>query len=89
VVARQMDALNLFMEQGVRMMTLATEAKSYGDYYKGQVEMAKELTERMMEESKTNMKLAGDVREDYRGWFDAALADVRESKDVVRNAVVA
>ena len=89
VVARQMDALNLFMEQGVRMMTLATEAKSYGDYYKGQVEMAKELTERMMQESKTNMKLAGDVREDYRGWFDAALADVRESKDVVRNAVVA
>jgi hypothetical protein len=89
VVARQMDALNLFMEQGMRMMTLATEAKSYGDYYKGQVEMAKELTERMMQESKTNMKLAGEARDDYRGWFDATLADVRESKDVVRNAVVA
>jgi hypothetical protein len=89
VAARQMDAMNLFMEQGVRMMKLATEAKGYSDYYKGQVEMAKEMTERMMTESKTNMEMAGEMRDEYRGWFDAAMADVKESKDVVRNAVTA
>jgi len=89
LAARQMDALNLFMEQGVRMMKLATEAKGYSEYYKGQVDMAREMTERMVEESKANMKLAGDVRDEYRGWFDAAMADVKEGKDVVRNAVTA
>jgi hypothetical protein len=89
VAARQMDAMNLFMEQGVRMMKLATEAKGYSDYYKGQVEMAKEMTERMMTESKANMEMAGEMRDEYRGWFDAAMADVKESKDVVRNAVTA
>jgi len=89
VAARQMDAMSLLMEQGVRMMKLATEAKGYSDYYKGQVEMAKEMTERMMTESKANMEMAGEMRDEYRGWFDAAMADVKESKDVVRNAVTA
>jgi hypothetical protein len=89
MAARQMDAMNLFMEQGVRLMKLATEAKGYSDYYKGQVDMAKEVTEKMLQESKTNMNLAGEIRNDYRNWFDAAMADVNESKGVVRNAVTA
>jgi predicted ATPase len=89
VVARQMDALNLFMAQGVRMMSLATEAKGYGELYKGQVEMAKEMTEKAMVESKANMALAGEIRDDYRGWFDAAMADMKEGNTAVRNAVTA
>jgi len=89
VTTRQMDAMTLFMEQGVRMMTLASEAKGYSDLYKGQVEVTKTMTERMMEESKANMKLAGQIRDDYRGWLDAAMADVKDSSTVVRNAVTA
>ena len=89
VTTRQLDVMNLFMEQGVRMMSLASEAKGYGEFYKGQVEMAKELSERMMAESKANMKLAGQIRDDYRGWFDKAMADVKDSNTVVRNAVTA
>jgi hypothetical protein len=87
VATRQMDLMSLFMEQGVRMMTLATEAKGYSDLYKGQVEMAKEITERMMEESKTSMKLVGEMRDEYRGWFDAAVAEVKDNGAAVRNAV--
>ena len=89
VTTRQMDVINLFMEQGVRMMGLASDAKGYGDLYKGQVEMAKQISERMMEESKANMKLVSEIRDDYRGWFDAAMADVKDSGTVVRNAVTA
>jgi len=89
LAARQLDAMNLFMEQGMRMMTMATEAKGYGDYYKIQVDMAKEMAERLMKESKTNMQVAGELRDEYRGWFDAAMAEARDSKDVVRNAVTA
>jgi hypothetical protein len=84
-----MDALNLFMEQGVRMMTLATEAKGYSELYKGQVEMAKDITEKLMAESKTNMALVSEIRDDYRGWFDGAVADLKEGGTAVRNAVTA
>jgi hypothetical protein len=87
MAARQMDVMNLFMEQGVRMMKLATEAKGYGELYKGQVDMAKEMTEQLMSESKTNMALVGEIRDDYRGWFDAAVTELKDGGEAVRNAV--
>lgn len=89
VASRQMDVMNLVLEHSVRLMKLATEAKGYGDLYKGQVEMAKEMSEKMMDESKANMALAGEIRDDYRGWLDAAMADVKEGNTAVRNAVTA
>ena len=76
VAARQMDAMNLFMEHGIRAMKLATESKGYNEFFKGQVDAAKELSERLMNESKTNMSLAGEVRDDYRHWFEKNLAEV-------------
>jgi len=76
MAARQMDAVNLAMEHGIRVMKLATEAKGYNEYLKGQVEATKDLSERMMTESKTNMELAGQVRDDYRDWFEKNLAEV-------------
>jgi hypothetical protein len=89
VATRQMDVMNLLMEQGLRMMNLTTEAKGYTDLYKGQVEITKAVTERLVEESKNGMKLAGQIRDDYRGWFDAALAEMKDSSTTVRNAVTA
>lgn len=76
VAARQMDAVNLYMEHGARVMKLATESKGYNELVKSQVEAAKELSERVMAESKTNLTLAGQVRDDYRTWFEKTLADV-------------
>jgi hypothetical protein len=76
MAARQMDAMNLYMEHGIRVMKLATESKGYNEFLKGQVEATKELSERLMTESKTNMSLAGEVRDDYRAWFEKNMADV-------------
>lgn len=87
MASRQMEVMNMLMEQGIRMMTLVSEAKGYNDLYKGQVEMAKEITERMMEESKANVKLVGDMRDSYRKWLDEAMADAKDTGAAVRNAV--
>jgi phasin family protein len=76
MASRQMDAMNLYMEHGIRVMKLATESKGYNEFFKGQVEATKELSERLMTESKTNMSLAGEVRDDYRAWFEKNMADV-------------
>lgn len=76
VAARQMDAMNLFMDHGIRVMKIATESKGYNEFFKGQVEATKELSERLMTESKSNMSLAGEVRDDYRHWFEKNLAEV-------------
>jgi hypothetical protein len=74
--ARQLDAVNLMMEQGVRQMKLATESKGYNDYLKGHVELARETGERLMAETKTNLDLAGTMREDYRAWFQRGVSDL-------------
>jgi hypothetical protein len=74
LASRQLDAMNLFMEQGIRQMKLATESKGYSDFVKGEMELAKEMSTRMMEETKANMQLAGKVRDDYRSWFQDGLS---------------
>jgi hypothetical protein len=87
LTTRQMDLMTLFMEQGARMMTIASEAKDYSDLYKGQVGLAREATEHMREQSKQGMKLAGEIRDDYRGWLDAALSDARDGNVAMGDAV--
>jgi len=87
VAGRQMDGFSLCLEQGLRMMKVATESKTYNDYFKGQVEIVKDVTEQMMAETKTNMKLAGEVRDDYRAWYEKGLSEL--SSDLRQSAASA
>ena len=72
---RQMDAINLVVDQGVRQMQLATEVKGYNDLVKGQVDLVRETSERLVTESKTNLQLAGEVRDDYRAWVQEGVSE--------------
>ena len=76
LAARQLEALNLMMKQSVRQMKIASEAKGYNEFVKAQVEMAKEASERMMEEVRTNMSLANEVRDEYRAWAQAGMSEM-------------
>ncbi|MTW22324.1 phasin family protein [Allochromatium palmeri] len=78
MAARQMDAVNLYMDHSMRLMTLATESKGYNDLFKGQVEATKELSERVMADSKATMQLVGEARDDYRVWVEKNLSEVSE-----------
>jgi phasin family protein len=87
LVTRQMDAVSFAMEQGIRQVKLATESKGYTDYMKGQVELAKETSERAMEEAKASLKVAGEVQEDYRAWMQKGMSDL--SADLRKGAAPA
>jgi hypothetical protein len=76
MTAKQMEGMNLLMEQGNRMLTLATGAKGYNEFLKGQIEITQELSRRMMAESQANMAMAGQMREEYQSWFVKNMADV-------------
>lgn len=78
MVARQMDAVSLMMETGLRQARAASEAKGYNDLVKTQIDFAKELGQRMVEETRQNLKLAGDARDEYRVWFEKGMVNVRE-----------
>ena len=78
IASRQMDAMNFMLEHGMRQMKLASEAKGYNEFVKGQVELAKETSERMMEETKANMQIAAEVREDYRAFVQDGMSELSE-----------
>jgi phasin family protein len=86
LASRQMEAMNFMMEQSMRQMKLATESKGYSEFVKGQVELAKETSERMVEETKENMKLVGEVRDDYRVFMEKGMSEL---SDEVRKATPA
>ncbi len=76
MAARQMDALTLYMDHTLRLTKLATEAKGYNEFFQGQVDATKELSERVMAESKTTMQLVNEARDDYRAWLEKNAAEL-------------
>jgi phasin family protein len=76
IANRQLDAVNLLVDQGARQARLATEARGYNEFVKGQVDLARETGERLMEESKNNLQIAGQVRDDYRAWFQDGVSEL-------------
>ena len=87
LVGRQMDAFALFMESGLRQVEMVAGAKGYKELVNGQVAEAKGLGERVMEESRTNVKLAGDARDEYRVWLEKGMDAAREKMSAAQQAV--
>lgn len=74
ITSRQMEAMNFMMEQSKRQMELATRVKGFDEFIKAQAELAKETSERMLEESKANMQIASEVREEYRTFVQEGMS---------------
>ncbi len=87
MAARQMDAMSLYMEHAMRVMKLATESKGYNEFFKGQVEATKELSERVVAEGKTTMQAGQRSRDDYRAWFEKNMAEL--TADLRKNVAAA
>jgi phasin family protein len=85
LVGRQMDAVALIMESGLQQVKMVSEAKGYNELVKGQVELAKGLGERVLEESRNNMKLASDTRDEYRAWLETGMDAMREKMGEARH----
>ena len=85
LVGRQMDAVSLAMDTGLQQAKMASEATAYSDLLTGQVELAKGLSERLMQEGRNNVKLATDTREEYRAWFAKGMNLMREKVGETQN----
>lgn len=86
LLGRQMDAVALFMESGLRQAEMVSEAKGYNELIKEEIELTKGLTERAIEENRTNMKLAKDARGEYRAWLEQGMDAMRENLSDAQNA---
>ncbi len=89
LVSRQMDLMNMFMENALRQISMASEAKGYNDLVKNQIELTKEVAERVMGESREAVKFANDTRDQYRAWFENGVELVSDNMNKVRQAAQA
>jgi hypothetical protein len=87
LVGRQMDTVALLMESGLRQVEMVAGAKGYNELLNGQIEEVKGLGARVMKESRTNMKLAGDTRDEYRVWIEKGMDTTREKMSEAQHAV--
>lgn len=86
MVNRQLDLISRGIEQGAQFVRTASEARGYGDLYKAQLDLAKDAGEHLMAESKANLSLASEARDDYRAWFQGALEGLRQQGSVKAGA---
>jgi len=78
VTSRQKEAMDFMMEQTKRQMELATTTKGFDDFIKQQGELAKETYNRMLEESKENMEMTRQFREDYSSFIKEEVDRISE-----------
>lgn len=74
----QMESMKFMMEQSKREMKLAKEAKGLDEFMKGQGEIAKETSERLLADSKAAMKTASEVRDEYKAFIQEGMSGVSE-----------
>jgi phasin family protein len=86
LLARQMDALNLLMDSGLRQVKMVTDAKGPNDLVKEQINLVRELSERFLAEGRENVKLATDTRNEYRAWFEQGVQVINEKVVKLRPA---
>jgi phasin family protein len=87
LLARQMDAISLLMDSNLRQVKMITEAKGPNELLKGQADLLRELSERILAEGRENMKLASDTRNEYRAWFEQGVQVVNEKVGKLRPLV--
>lgn len=84
---RQVEAMAPYFDHAMRVAKLATEAKGYNEFVKGQVEASKELSERVVADGKSALQAFSEVRDEYRDWAEKSVADV--SADLRKNVAIA
>ncbi|NCA88480.1 MAG: phasin family protein [Gammaproteobacteria bacterium] len=87
MAAKQMTAMGMLMEHGNRMLTLTVGAKGYNELFKGQVGALQDLGKVVMEESRDNLALSGEVRGEYQSWFKKNLEEMQVDLRKVMPAV--
>jgi hypothetical protein len=84
-LARQMDALSICMDGGLRSFKLVTESKGPTDLVRGQADLLREFSEKMLIESREAIKFATDSRDEYRTWFEQGLQVVNDRMAKLRS----
>jgi phasin family protein len=75
------------MDSSIRNIKMVTEAKGPNDLVRGQMDLIREVSERLLAESRESVKLATDTRDEYRAWIEQGMQIVTEKMGKFRPLV--
>ncbi|KOR32122.1 hypothetical protein TI05_09260 [Achromatium sp. WMS3] len=76
MINRQLDTFNIVMDSGLRNIKMITEAKGPNDLFRGQMDLIREVSEKLLIESRESLKITSEVRDEYRTWFEQSVQNI-------------
>lgn len=70
---KQMDAVNLWLDAGVRQMELLADTKDVKTLATAQAELTKEFGETLMAKGRESLEAANKTRDAYRAWYETSV----------------
>ena len=74
--ARQLEVANAYVTGSVKQLELLGSAKSVQDVVAGQVQLAADLNEKVIDHAKETAKILVDTRGELAGWVEEGLNSV-------------
>lgn len=84
MMSHQVDTFNLLMDGGLRNIKVVTEAKGPSELIRGQMDLMREFSERMLADGRETVKLATESRDEYRAWIEQGMQVVSEKMSKLR-----
>jgi phasin family protein len=71
LVEKQAETFNLFVDAGIELVKLSSEAKDPKAFIESEVELAKQLSENLVAKSRESLEVAAEVRDEYKSFAEA------------------
>ena len=71
LVEAQAETFNLFVDAGIEMVKLSSEAKDPKTFVENEVELAKQLGETLVAKGRQSLEVATEVRDEYQAFAEA------------------
>jgi hypothetical protein len=79
LVEKQMDTFGLFIDTGIKQLSLSTEITDAKDLVNTQVELAKAFGESLAAKGRETVEIANSVRDEYQGWLEDGVKKLNET----------
>jgi len=83
LASKQMEVMNLCFETSCKQAELSKDVKRVDELFGKQTEMARELSEQLVESNQQVAEILSNTREEYQGWVEAGTAQARSQMEQV------
>ena len=83
MASKQMEVMNLCFETSCKQAELGKDVKRVDELFGKQTEMARELSEQLLESNQQVAEILSKTREEYQGWIEAGAAQARSQVEQI------